>query len=829
MNVIFGLVLGALLLPFSASALNSIHIFSFLFGILTALVILLIFFLFMVVYGPSKDSNPAATPRASKSKNARAMNTPFTAHTSRACQSSQLDGFNLKNLLLQNSKNIVDESGTVVHSSWMRLTDSPLTEDLLKERPPGPLSFSVTHSTFKLPTSIEKWLMEADDSHKETQELFLATMTATSTFPRSRHARNTKASKTKVSSSAQYASSDFTDDLPQISSRIDPEASSGMRFTWRNLGWTKLSTATAQFKLKKLLLNNNESSKPQKSELKELPASMMRRLESLDLQRASKDELLSRALGLDIAKLYSRTSQLESGFPLLSPVSLLKLLDEKDRNVFVVLRSKGNLTIYSDETCCFPIETLNLKNYDIRLWPCGKLLNNEAYLKIYPIQFAEKASDKSLYLYLPTPRSKEALYLAIYEIVHRIPFTHSRFYLDSIDRFRYAVYYPFGFYDFLGAAKFLPAEMQRSDPAALFKSTSSKSSSTLLAHQMSLAWLNALVTRGFVALARSVKFRESLLLKLNRKVARVDRPKFLSEIVVTDVSMGTQSPILNNPQLLEMDAHGQVAVNFTVAYAGGFKMLLATDITIPSPTDLVKPVQVSIQVSVHILKLCGDFKLMFLPLERSNRMWMGFYPEPAPMFEADIELVVGNVGLRWKWIKAQLLDLVRKLFYEQAVLPSMDDIDFGDPLAAGGIFDNFEDSLEHLPQEQKSAYDALITSEYQHQTEISKTYLPNPTDARFPTRTQNVFGNEYTETEFLPSASSSQSSGASSSSEGEVIDLRGKATVGSPPILGSPPPYAGTKSISSEDSDFMKLPSPLQSDKNAGSISDVSFFDHNSD
>ena len=76
--------------------------------------------------------------------------------------------------------------------------------------------------------------------------------------------------------------------------------------------------------------------------------------------------------------------------------------------------------------------------------------------------------------------------------------------------------------------------------------------------QLQTRWLNALVGRIFLGTYQTRHAEEYCIKKITKKIARVNRPAFLSDIKVQKVVVGTQAPIFTQPRLKELSAAGAI-------------------------------------------------------------------------------------------------------------------------------------------------------------------------------------------------------------------------------------------------------------------------------
>ncbi|KAI9501803.1 putative integral membrane protein conserved region-domain-containing protein [Coemansia spiralis] len=191
-------------------------------------------------------------------------------------------------------------------------------------------------------------------------------------------------------------------------------------------------------------------------------------------------------------------------------------------------------------------------------------------------------------------------------------------------------------------------------------------------------WLNAMFGRIFVATYRTEWARKHFIRKMQSKFDRVQRPMFLERLVVSDLDVGDNVPIITNPKLESFDANGQVDASMYVHYMGGFKLVLNTSVKIGS-------LRLSIALSVVLESLAGKLLVRFKPAP-SNRVWIGFYEMPK------IRLKLSPVFMQKEVKYAAISQAIEKQIYDivriSMVLPNMDDtVFFPTPHEDGGIFE----------------------------------------------------------------------------------------------------------------------------------------------
>ncbi|KAJ2492883.1 hypothetical protein IWW37_001055 [Coemansia sp. RSA 2050] len=179
-------------------------------------------------------------------------------------------------------------------------------------------------------------------------------------------------------------------------------------------------------------------------------------------------------------------------------------------------------------------------------------------------------------------------------------------------------------------------------------------------------WLNAMLGRVFLGAYRTEWARRHFIRKMQAKFDRVPRPVFLDKIVVTDLDIGDNVPIITSPKLESFDANGQVDTSMYVHYKGGFRLVLNTGVKLGS-------LRMSVSLSVVLESLAGKMLVRMKP-SPSNRFWAGFYEMPS------IRLSLAPVFMQKKVKYAAVSQAIEKQIYDilrqTLVLPNMDDTVF---------------------------------------------------------------------------------------------------------------------------------------------------------
>lgn len=202
-------------------------------------------------------------------------------------------------------------------------------------------------------------------------------------------------------------------------------------------------------------------------------------------------------------------------------------------------------------------------------------------------------------------------------------------------------------------------------------------------------WLNALIGRLFLALYKTTDVRSTIRTKIEKKMARVPKPAFITSLRLEEIAMGDCSPIFSNPKLREMTVDGGLTIEMDVKYSGSFKLVVAAVARIELGSRF-KPREVNLVLAGILKKLEGHLLLRIKP-PPSNRIWLAF--EMMPKLEMSIEPVVSSRQITYGVILRAIESRIREVFSETMVLPNWDDSPFThteNQRYRGGIWQDLE-------------------------------------------------------------------------------------------------------------------------------------------
>ncbi|KAI9829735.1 MAG: hypothetical protein M1826_005478 [Phylliscum demangeonii] len=200
-------------------------------------------------------------------------------------------------------------------------------------------------------------------------------------------------------------------------------------------------------------------------------------------------------------------------------------------------------------------------------------------------------------------------------------------------------------------------------------------------------WFNGIVGRLFLALYKTTEIEELVRTKITKKIARVKKPAFLSDIVIRNIHTGNGPPYITNPRLKDLTVDGDCSVEMDVDYSGHFRLEIATKARIELGSRF-KAREVDLVLAVILKRLEGHCIVRFKP-PPSNRMWFTF--EAMPKMEMSIEPIVSSRQITYTIILRAIESRIREVIAETAVLPHWDDIPFFETAHQqfrGGIWEN---------------------------------------------------------------------------------------------------------------------------------------------
>ncbi|KAK3396127.1 hypothetical protein B0T20DRAFT_416728 [Sordaria brevicollis] len=189
---------------------------------------------------------------------------------------------------------------------------------------------------------------------------------------------------------------------------------------------------------------------------------------------------------------------------------------------------------------------------------------------------------------------------------------------------------------------------------------------------MQTRWLNAMIGRVFLAIYKTKDIENAIREKLTKKISRVKRPAFLSNIAIKDIDTGESAPFITNPRLRDLTVEGECCIEADVRYTGNFRLEVAATAKIDLGARF-KAREVNLVLAVVVRKLEGHVLFKIKP-PPSNRIWFSF--QQAPKMEMTIEPIVSSRQITYNVIIRQIEKQIKEVMAETLVLPFWDDMPF---------------------------------------------------------------------------------------------------------------------------------------------------------
>ncbi|WFD42623.1 hypothetical protein MPSI1_001269 [Malassezia psittaci] len=190
--------------------------------------------------------------------------------------------------------------------------------------------------------------------------------------------------------------------------------------------------------------------------------------------------------------------------------------------------------------------------------------------------------------------------------------------------------------------------------------------------QVSLRWLNAMLSRIFVAIAHTAATEAAVFDRINRRLLRLRLPKLISDVKLMSIDLGDAAPTFGRPMLQKVEPNGETSMQISVHYQGNARMMLSAAFNL-SLGQRFKTYKVPIVLALHLRTLEGTLLLQMKP-PPSNRIWYGF--TAMPRMDLRSEPVISARKVRWSMITSMLENRIRESIAENIVVPHMNNIPF---------------------------------------------------------------------------------------------------------------------------------------------------------
>ncbi|KAJ9155401.1 Testis-expressed sequence 2 protein [Pleurostoma richardsiae] len=324
---------------------------------------------------------------------------------------------------------------------------------------------------------------------------------------------------------------------------------------------------------------------------------------------------------------------------------------KKAGNVFYVVLRHGHLMLFDDDEQLEVRHVISLAHHDVTIYSGGGVTpEGELFIKRNAICLSrrkdglELAPDSQLskpfYLFSENCSAKEDFYFALLR--------------NQEENFSAGVKVP------------SPLQFDVKNMISLVQKLHSSE------EHLQTRWLNAVLGRVFLGLHKTADIENIIREKLTKKISRVKRPNFLSNITIRKIDTGESAPYFTNIRLKDLTVEGECGIETDVRYNGNFRLEVAAVARIDLGSR-IKTREVNLVLAVVVRKLEGHLLFKIKP-PPSNRVWFSF--QHMPKIEMTIEPIVSSRQITYNVILRQIENRIKEVIAETLVLPFWDDVPF---------------------------------------------------------------------------------------------------------------------------------------------------------
>ncbi|PTB70498.1 hypothetical protein BBK36DRAFT_44621 [Trichoderma citrinoviride] len=338
---------------------------------------------------------------------------------------------------------------------------------------------------------------------------------------------------------------------------------------------------------------------------------------------------------------------------------------KKAGNVFYVVLRHGHLMLFDDEEQLEVRHVISLAHHRIGLYSGGDVTpEGELFIKRNAISLTRKPNESD---HTPDNQASRPFYLFSENCSAK-----EDFYFAMLKNQQHT----FGF-DHIAPN---PKQFELKSIISLVQKLHSSED------QVHSRWINAMIGRIFLGVYKTKDLETFIREKITKKISRVKRPSFLTNIMIQQIDTGDAAPYFANLKLKDLNVEGECVVEADLRYTGSFRIEVAATARIDLGARF-KVREVNLILAVVLRRLEGHVLFKIKP-PPSNRIWFSF--QTMPKLEMTIEPIVSSRQITYTVITRQIENRIKEVFAETLVQPFWDDVPFFNTehkQLRGGIFE----------------------------------------------------------------------------------------------------------------------------------------------